>query len=158
MTKHHDQSNLGRKRFSYTCISQFTIKGSQDKNLETDGDAESMKGCSVLACFPWFSQPAFLYNPGPPAHRWHLSQWTVPSPINHQLRKCPAYSPILWRHFLNWGSFLESQLVSNLCQVDMKLSTSTVRGELLHCCDKPHSFLPSEHQRYCIQLMEWICL
>ena len=27
---------------------------------ETGADAESMEGCSLLACFPWFAQPALL--------------------------------------------------------------------------------------------------
>jgi hypothetical protein len=34
-------------------------------------DAEAMEGCSLLVCFPWFAQLAFLHNPRLPAQRWH---------------------------------------------------------------------------------------
>ncbi|MGQ7357441.1 hypothetical protein ACTGZM_10805, partial [Streptococcus suis] len=27
---------------------------------EAGADAEAMEGCSLLACFPWLAQPAFL--------------------------------------------------------------------------------------------------
>lgn len=44
-----------------------------------------------------------LYNPGPPAWRWHYPQWSGPTHINHQLRKYPphllAYRKILCSHF-----------------------------------------------------------
>ena len=58
-TKHHVQSNLGRKAFiwltlPYHCI---TAGGSQDRksngrNLDAGADAEAMEGCCLLACSP----------------------------------------------------------------------------------------------------------
>lgn len=38
----------------------------------------------------------------------------------------PAYRQILWRHFLNWGSFHSYD--SSLCQVDIKLARTTNAG------------------------------
>lgn len=38
-----------------------------------------MEGCCSLACSPGLSQPAFLYNPGPPAEGWYHPQWDGPS-------------------------------------------------------------------------------
>jgi hypothetical protein len=37
----------------------------QGMNQEARADAEAMEECCLLACFSWFAQPAFLYNPRP---------------------------------------------------------------------------------------------
>jgi hypothetical protein len=66
----------GRKGLSYTFISLFIIKGTQDRNLEAGVEAEAEGG--VLT--PLFSQPTVGW-----AH------------IDHYLSKCL----ILWRHILN---------------------------------------------------------
>ena len=39
----------------------------QSRNLGIRAVAEAIKGCCLLACFKWLAQPAFLWNPGPPA-------------------------------------------------------------------------------------------
>jgi hypothetical protein len=48
---------------SYTSMLLFITKevrtGTQAV-LEAGADAESMGGCSLLACFPWIAQPALL--------------------------------------------------------------------------------------------------
>ena len=65
--KHHDHKQLGEERvyLAYASIALFTTKGSQDRNsnsrnLKAGADAGAMDGGCLLACFPWFSQPAFL--------------------------------------------------------------------------------------------------
>jgi hypothetical protein len=64
--KHHDQSNLGRKGFAWLkiphCSSLKDVRKElkEDRNLEVKADAEAMEGCSLLACFSWLAQPAFL--------------------------------------------------------------------------------------------------
>jgi hypothetical protein len=40
----------------------------QGRNLEAEADAEAMKGCYLLDCFPWLAQLAFLKNPGTTSH------------------------------------------------------------------------------------------
>jgi hypothetical protein len=49
----------------YNSIRLFITKedraGTQGSQ-EAGADAEAMEGCSLLACFPWFAQPALLYN------------------------------------------------------------------------------------------------
>ena len=56
----------------------------QGRNLETGANTETVEGCFLLACSPWFAQPAFIWNPGrtassgmaPPTMGWAL-------PIDH---------------------------------------------------------------------------
>lgn len=77
-------------------------KGSQSR---TWGSGE----CFLLMCSPCFAQFAFLYVPGISAQGWHYPQWSGPSHVNYQSRKCPyrhAHRPIWQRQFLSWGSFL----------------------------------------------------
>jgi hypothetical protein len=45
------------------------------------------------------------------------------------IKKTPyrlAYSPIIWEHFLNWGSLLSDDF--SLCQVDIKLSSTDAKN------------------------------
>jgi hypothetical protein len=64
-TKHHDQEAVGEERVysAYTSILLFITKevrtGTQ-AGQEAGADAETMEGCSLLACFPWLVQPALL--------------------------------------------------------------------------------------------------
>jgi hypothetical protein len=48
---------------AYTSILLFITKevrtGTQ-AGLKAGADAEAMEACSLLACFPWFAQSAFL--------------------------------------------------------------------------------------------------
>jgi hypothetical protein len=61
------RSKLGRKGFiqltlPYCCSSPKEVRTGTHtgRNLEIGADAEIMKGCSLLACFPWLAQLAFL--------------------------------------------------------------------------------------------------
>lgn len=87
--------------------------------LEAVANAEWGHGvCCLLVYSLGLAQPAVLLKPGSPAQGCHHSQWDDELPLNnHKLRKYPvACSPILWRHFLNWGSCSTGE--SSLCQVD----------------------------------------
>jgi hypothetical protein len=61
MTK--KQVGEGRVYSAYTSILLFIIKevrtGTQT-GQEEGADAEAIKGCSLLAYFPWLAQPALL--------------------------------------------------------------------------------------------------
>jgi hypothetical protein len=61
MTK--KQVGEGRVYSAYTSILLFITKevrtGTQT-GQEAGADAETMEGCSFLACFPWLAQPALL--------------------------------------------------------------------------------------------------
>ena len=50
---------------------------------EAEADAEAMEGCSLLACFPWFAQPALLQNPSLPTQEWHHPQRVLPPLITN---------------------------------------------------------------------------
>jgi hypothetical protein len=65
--KHHIQSELGRKGFSWLILlhGSPTLKEArqelkQGRNLEAGADAEAMGGCCLLACSSRLAQPAFL--------------------------------------------------------------------------------------------------
>jgi hypothetical protein len=48
---------------AYTFILLFITKEVRTRTQagqEAGADAEAMKGCSLLTCFPWLSQPALL--------------------------------------------------------------------------------------------------
>lgn len=56
----------GRKGF-VLFYSMWSISGTSGQKPEVGTDTEAMEVCSS-----WLVQPAFLYNPGPPAHgRYH---------------------------------------------------------------------------------------
>lgn len=59
--------------------------GTQDRNLEAGTEVQA----SEKGSFHWLALSASLYHPGAPAQWWHHPQWTGPSHINHQVRKCP---------------------------------------------------------------------
>lgn len=68
--KHHGQKQLGNERVHLAYNFRVTLhhwwalglelKGR--KELGTRAEAEIMKECCSLACFPWLVQPPFLYN------------------------------------------------------------------------------------------------
>ena len=71
--------------------------------MEAGADGEPLEACCVLVCSPWFAQPDFIENQGPPA------QWMAPSTVvwalTHQslIKKMLyrfAHNLILQRHFL----------------------------------------------------------
>jgi hypothetical protein len=59
------KKQVGEERvyLAYTSTLLFITKevrtGTQ-ASQEAGADAEAMEGCSLLACFPWLAQPAFL--------------------------------------------------------------------------------------------------
>jgi hypothetical protein len=61
------KKQVGEERvyWAYTSMLLFITKevrtGTQ-AGQEAGADAEVMEGCSLLACFPWLSQPALLWN------------------------------------------------------------------------------------------------
>jgi len=59
------KKQVGEERVysAYTSTSLFITKGSQagtHTGQEAGADAEVMKGCCLLDCFPWLAQLAFL--------------------------------------------------------------------------------------------------
>jgi hypothetical protein len=42
------------------CSSPKEVRTGTQAGQEAGVDAEAMEGCSLLACFPWLAQPAFL--------------------------------------------------------------------------------------------------
>jgi hypothetical protein len=66
--KHHDQKASwgGKGLFSlhfHIAVRHQRKSGqelTQGRNLEAGADADALEECCLLACFPWFIQPAFL--------------------------------------------------------------------------------------------------
>jgi hypothetical protein len=59
------RSKLGRKRFiqltlPHCCSSPKDVRTGTQAGQEAGADAEAMAEFSLLACFPWLAQPAFL--------------------------------------------------------------------------------------------------
>jgi hypothetical protein len=76
------RSKLERKGFiwltlPYCCSLPKEVRTGQ----KAGADAETMEGCSLLACLPWLAQPALLKNPRLPAQRWSHPQG--PFPLDH---------------------------------------------------------------------------
>lgn len=61
---------------------QMDIDTTQGRKMEVSIDAEDMEKHFLPACTPWHSQPAFLYNTGPPVKVWH--HHNVSSSLPHQ--------------------------------------------------------------------------
>ena len=94
-----------------------------------------MEGCCLLACSACCVIERRTTSPGmaPPTMGWALPYQSLIKEIPYRL----AYSPILWRHFLNWGFLLSDDF--SLCQLDIKMSqhvslivmfTATLPGDL----------------------------
>jgi hypothetical protein len=63
--KHHDQEAVGEERVysAYTFILLFITKEVRTRSQASQKagtDAEAMEGYSLLDCFHWLAQPAFL--------------------------------------------------------------------------------------------------
>ena len=103
--KHYDQSNLGRKGFVWLtlphhCSSLKEVRtGTQGRNKEAGADAEAMERGCLLACTACFSIEPRITSPGvaPSTMAWALPHQSLTKSVPYRL----AYSPILWRHFLN---------------------------------------------------------
>ena len=81
---------------AYTSISLFIIKGYQGRNLEAGADAVAMEEHYLLAC-----SACFLIEP-----RTNSPGMIPPQPNPKKMLYSLAYSPVIWRHFLTWGSLL----------------------------------------------------
>jgi hypothetical protein len=46
--------------FPYCCSSPRKFRTGTQAGQKVGADAEAIEGCSLLACFPWFAQPAPL--------------------------------------------------------------------------------------------------
>jgi hypothetical protein len=97
------KKQVGEERVysAYTSMLLFITKGTWTRtqaDQKAGADAEAMEGCSLLACFPWLAQLAFLLNLRLPAQQWYhlqgaLSTWSL-------IEKIPQ-SWISGRHFPN---------------------------------------------------------
>lgn len=81
-----------------------------------------------------FVQPVFLQNPGPAAQN-NITHNVLEPSTNHYLRKCPciqlAYNTILWRYFLNCGSFLSDDfLMSSTHDTIQQKDTKETRSQV----------------------------
>lgn len=73
--KYRDQKQLGAERVYLANTYHITIyyqresgeELKQDKNLDTEADAEDMEGCCLLSCSTWLDKLTFFLDPGPPA-------------------------------------------------------------------------------------------
>jgi hypothetical protein len=59
------KKQLGRKGFiqltlPYYCSSPKEVRTGTQAGQKAGADAEAVEGCSLLACFPWLAQLAFL--------------------------------------------------------------------------------------------------
>jgi hypothetical protein len=59
------KKQIGRKEFIQLtllccCSSPKEVRTGTQAGQEAGADAEAIEGCSLLACFPWIVQPAFL--------------------------------------------------------------------------------------------------
>jgi hypothetical protein len=59
------KKQLGRKGFiqltlPYCCSSPKEVRTGTQAGKKAGADAEAMEGCSLLACFHWLAQLAFL--------------------------------------------------------------------------------------------------
>jgi hypothetical protein len=59
------KKQVGEERVysAYTSILLFItkeVRSGTQAGQEAEADAEAMEGCSLLACFLWLAQPAFL--------------------------------------------------------------------------------------------------
>ena len=148
--QHQTKATCGGKGFfsSYFHITVHHRRKSEQKlqqsrNLEAGADAEATEECCLLACSPMACSTCFIIklgttSPGvaPPTMGWALPHQSLIKKMPHRL----AYSPILWRCFLSWASFLLDG--SSLCQVDIKLPSTIDPLVTWHTITfKPQTFL-----------------
>lgn len=65
------------------------MDGNSGRNLKARTEAETIEEYCLLPYSLWLTQPALLYNPGPPVQGYHCSQWSGISYINNSLRNGP---------------------------------------------------------------------
>lgn len=87
-------------------------------------------------------------------------QWAVPPHINHQeMSYRLTCCPILWRHFLSWGSLLSND--SSLCQADIKLASTYTLSNIYWnseklCLSLPRALIIATNPLYVILLKKII--
>ena len=120
--KHHDRNKLGRKVFIWLMI-HITIhhRRDRDRNLSRAGtwSQEFMQrpwSMLLTGLLLMAYSACFLIEPRTTAQGCPHTRWVGASPISLWLRQyCRlACSPILWRHFLKWGSLFSDDF--SLCQ------------------------------------------
>jgi hypothetical protein len=126
------RSKLERKGFIQLtlphCCSSPTKSGLELKQVrKQELMPEAMEGCSLLACLSWLAQPALLQNQDyqPRNGRTHKGAFPLITNWGNALQLD------VWRHFLNWSSFLCD---SSSC---VKLTTKLASTQLLdhfYCC------------------------
>lgn len=102
----------------YTVVQQWRKPGQefkQDRNLEARADYGGLL-LSRLLLIAW--SVCFLIKSR--TIRQEMALFTVGWALTHQVIKKMSYSQIIWRYFLNWGSFLTDDF--SLCQTDIKLA------------------------------------
>lgn len=88
------KNNLERKEFISAYSPQVIVyhwgKSKQTLKAELNRDH---RGVMLLPCYPWLTQPAFLYARESPSQEWHRPRWTRLFYINQKSRKCPTSLP-----------------------------------------------------------------
>lgn len=82
MIKHHDQRQVGEKSFYF--ILHFFKSITEDRNLETVTEAETMEKHCWLACSRWLALPVFSDTPGPLAMVYNQSGRAFPTSTTNQ--------------------------------------------------------------------------
>ena len=119
----------------------------QDRKLGQElMQTEATEGCCLLACFPMACSVCFLIEPrttrpgmASPTMGWSLPHWSL-------IEKMPC-SWILWRHFLNWGSFLSDE--SSLFRVD-------TQDNILYKSTNDLNWIPITHAK--IKVENWLLI
>ena len=125
MTKHMTKSNvLISLPLPYHSISLNKIRAETQTGQELR-DRSWCRGHErilLTGLLPWLAHPNFLMNPSQEClhPQWDDHLYThCQSPIKKMFCRLTENHPVLWRHFLNWGS---STLMNGLCQVDIQLA------------------------------------
>lgn len=134
MIEHQKQTQTGRKGFIW-----LILPGNSPSLKEVRAGTWCRSWCSghggrlLTGLLPCLAQPAFLEarstspRVAPPTMDWALPDQSLIKILPYRF----AYSQILWRHSLNWGSLLSDD--SGLCQADIKLASTQSRE---HMCSK----------------------
>jgi hypothetical protein len=115
--KHYNQKQLGEERVILLTLPYISSLSTAVKTgTSTGADTETMKEYHFLACSACSLIEPRTTSPGmaPPTMGWALTHISIIKKMPYRL----AYSLIVWRHFLNWGSLLSNDF--SVHQVDIK--------------------------------------
>jgi hypothetical protein len=119
----HDQKQLGEGRVNFHLKFHVTIHHQKQWGQEYEGRSwcRSYGGALLTGLLLIASSACFPIKLNPISPGMAPSTKGLPSPqsLIKKVFYRPSYSMLLWRHFLNWGSFLSDD--SSLGQVDIKL-------------------------------------